>query len=133
MLIDVYETSASVDTLYQLLKERPALANISHREMPTWEQHKKFVGSRPYTAWYVIAGRGEFLGAVYLTKADEIGVFLFQKYQGRGHAKRAIRSLMALHPRGRYLANIAPGNEPSLDLFKRMGFTKSQETYEFHA
>lgn len=133
MLIDVYETPASIDTLYQLLKERPPLANISHRKMPTWEQHKKFVGSKPYTAWYLILDRNNFIGAVYLTKTDEIGIFLFEKNQGRGHARRAIRALMSAHPRDRYLANIAPGNDPSLGLFKKLGFTLIQETYEFHA
>ena len=133
MLINIYETPASIDILYQLLKERPPLASISHREMPTWEEHKRFVGSKPYAAWYLIVDRDDFVGAVYLTKADEIGIFVFEKYQGRGHARRAIRALMSAHPRDRYLANIAPGNDPSLNLFKKLGFTHIQETFEFSA
>lgn len=133
MLIDVYETPASIDILYQLLKERSPLANISHREMPTWEQHKRFVGSKPYAAWFLIADRDDFVGAVYLTKADEIGIFVFEKHQGKEHARLSIKALMKAHPRSRYLANIAPGNDPSLSLFKKLGFTHIQETYELHA
>ena len=134
ILRDVYEAprTASVDILYQLLKERPPAANISHRAMPTWDEHKRFVASRPYDAWYLIAYPDEVVGAVYLTPADEIGVFVFKKFQGRGHARQAIEALMKAHPRERYLANIAPGNDPSLNLFKKLGFIHIQETYEIH-
>ena len=43
-----------VTFLYELLAERDPVANISHREMPTFDQHRKFVDSRPYKAWYLI-------------------------------------------------------------------------------
>ncbi len=133
MLIDVYEAPASIDILYQLLKERPAVVSISHKTMPSWDEHLRFVGSKPYEAWYLIADRDDVVGSIYLTHDDEIGIFVFRKYQGQGHARRAIKALMAAHPRGRYLANIAPGNDPSLSLFKKLGFSHLQETYEFHA
>ena len=133
MLIDVYEVPPSIDALYQLLKERPPVANISHREMPTWEEHKRFVGSHPYEAWYLIADRDDVVGTVYLTRADEIGISIFEKYQGRGHARLAITALIKAHPRERYLANISPRNDSSLSLFKRLGFTHISETYEYHA
>lgn len=133
MLIDVYEAPASVDILYQLLKERPQEVNISHREMPTWEGHKKFIGSKPYEAWYLIVAPGSTVGTVYLTRADEIGISVFKEFQGQGHARRAIRALMSAHPRDRYLANIAPTNDASLGLFKELGFTHIQETYILHA
>ena len=133
MLIDVYEAPPSIDTLYQLLKERPPAANISHRGMPTWEEHKRFVGSRPYEAWYLVVDRDDVVGTVYMTRANEIGISLFKKYQGRGHARRAIEALMKAQPRARYLANIAPGNDASLSLFKKLGFTHIQETYALDA
>ena len=43
-LVDIYRggkiDQADVDFLYALLAERPPEANISHREMPTPEQHR---------------------------------------------------------------------------------------------
>lgn len=128
-LVDVYGTALSIKILYRLLKERPPAANISHLEMPTWEKHKRFVWSKPYDAWYLIVDQDDVVGAVYLTSADEIGVAVFKKYHGLGHAQWAIKALMKARPRDRYLANIAPGNDPSLSLFKKLGFTHIQEIY----
>ena len=33
--------------LYELLTQRRQAANISHKKMPTYEEHVKFVRSRP--------------------------------------------------------------------------------------
>lgn len=132
ILRDVYEAPGAVEILYQLLEERPPAANINHRGMPSLDEHTRFVASMPYDAWYLIADNYVVVGAVYLTLANEIGVFVFKKYHGMGHARRAIGALMKAHPRERYLANIAPGNEPSLNLFKKLGFIHIQETYEIH-
>jgi len=132
ILRDVYETPGAVDILYQLLEERPPAANINHRGMPSLDEHRRFVASQPYVAWYLIADQDEVVGAVYLTPADEIGVFVFKEYHGWGHARRAIGALVKAHPRERYLANIAPGNGPSLNLFKKFDFVHIQETYETH-
>ena len=40
--------------LYDLLLERDPKANISHKKMPTFTEHLKFVKSKPYSKWYVI-------------------------------------------------------------------------------
>lgn len=134
-LVSVYEVAADA-VLYQLLQERPASANISHKAIPSWEEHKRFLESHPYTAWYLVMKSEtslDVLGSIYLTRDNEIGIFLFKKHQGRGHARQAIRALMKLHPRERYLANIALGNESSLGLFKKLGFVHIQNTYSLES
>ena len=40
--------------LYELLSERNPNANISHKKLPTYKQHVKFVMSKPYFKWYII-------------------------------------------------------------------------------
>jgi RimJ/RimL family protein N-acetyltransferase len=129
-LVSAYEVTSN-SILYRLLEERPVSANISHQEMPTWKKHKQFVKSRPYSAWFLIMDGEEVLGSIYLTQQDEIGIFLFEKHQGNGHAGKAISMLMKLHPRKRYLANINPNNEGSIRMFKRLGFAHIQNTYLF--
>ena len=62
--------------LYDLLKERNPQANISHKKMPSYAQHIKFVNSRPYTKWYIIEKGNEMVGSVYLSKQNEIGIFI---------------------------------------------------------
>ena len=34
--------------LYELLSERDPVANISHKQMPTYDEHIRFVTSKPY-------------------------------------------------------------------------------------
>ena len=40
--------------LYELLKNKDPNSNISHKKMPTYDEHVKFVLSKPYTNWYII-------------------------------------------------------------------------------
>lgn len=130
-LADVYVSDAAPRVLYRLLEERTPEVNISHRAMPTWEQHCAFIASHPYDAWYLIETEtGEPAGAIYLTQASEIGIFLLRAHQGHGYGKRAVQELMKLHPRERYLANINPANESSIAFFHELGFHHIQNTYE---
>ena len=129
-LVDVYAVPDSPMLLYALLAEREPHVSISHRKMPTAEQHVEFMSSRPYAAWYLIEEANAFVGAVYLSRADEIGVSVFKKHQGHGYGPSAVRMLTQLHPRPRFLANINPRNEASIAMFARLGFTHIQDTYE---
>lgn len=138
-LIPISEHPDHKKILFDLLAERPSSAFISHKNMPTWEEHCAFVANHPYGVWYLIEGdeQGEVVGSVYMTKpprpsvaGNEIGIFIFQRFHGRGLATRAVKLLMEKHGSQRYLANIAPTNEASLELFKGLGFTLVQHTYE---
>jgi hypothetical protein len=40
--------------LFNLLKEGSTTENISHKKMPTYNEHKKFVKSKPYSRWYIV-------------------------------------------------------------------------------
>jgi RimJ/RimL family protein N-acetyltransferase len=129
-LVSVYSTKGAASVLYDLLKEREPHVNISHREMPTWEKHEAFVQSCPYLAWYLLRIGRDYVGSIYLTDADEIGVFLFHAHRGNGYAEKAIGELIRLHPRPRYLANVNPENARSIALFQKLGFSLLQQTYE---
>jgi hypothetical protein len=61
--------------LYDLLLQRNPDANISHKKMPTYEEHVNFVKSSPYSKWYIIEVDGKRAGTIYLTKQNEIGIF----------------------------------------------------------
>lgn len=104
-----------------LLREREPHENISHRTMPTWEQHCAYIRGRPHLAWYLIEDDGHDAGCVYLSRQREIGVGVLKAYRGQGLAKAAVRELMRLHP-GRFLANINPHNAASIEMFLRLGF-----------
>lgn len=144
-LVDVYQggkvSAGAIDFLYSLLAERPAESNISHREMPTIEQHRQFVHRRPYRAWLLIENEeGERVGSLYLTDRNEVGIFIKQEHQRKGYAEGAILEMLeqfeplpavpSVRP-GKFQAHVSPRNEPSRALFgKKLGGKLIQETYE---
>lgn len=132
-LVDVYETHNAELILYRLLRDRDPKINISHTEMPTFDEHVDFIESRPYAAWYLVQNEGANIGSVYLTRDDEIGVFIFKRHHGHGYGPKAVEQLMEYHPRDRYYANIAPMNQISKKVFQRLGFRKHQETFIYYA
>jgi RimJ/RimL family protein N-acetyltransferase len=131
-LIDVYSFNGPVVILflYQMLKSRDPTVNISHKEMPTRQEHLRFFDSRPYQAWYIIEHEDEWFGNIYLTHANEIGIHILPVYEGNGYGKWAVQELMRQHGPRRYLANISPLNLPSQKFFRALEFKICQFTYE---
>jgi RimJ/RimL family protein N-acetyltransferase len=126
-LIDVY-SSDSAGILYRLLEERTPEQSISHKSMPTRHEHENFIASKPYTAWYLIEVDGEIVGATYLSKQREIGIFIFEAQRGSGYGKKAVSLLMRAHP-GKFLANVGLQNGPSRTFFRKLGFDLLSLTY----
>ena len=45
--------------LFELLKERDPRTNISHKKMPSYDEHVNFILSNPYVIWYIIEYEGK--------------------------------------------------------------------------
>ena len=118
--------------LYKLLLERKQITFISHKKMPTYEEHVKFIESEPYSKWYIIQIDDKKIGSIYLTKENEIGIFLKEDIQRRGIGSNALNELININPGLRYLANINPKNDKSIEFFKKSGFKLIQYTYELN-
>ena len=121
-----------VQFLYNLLEERKPITYISHKKIPTYEEHVNFVKSSPYSKWYIVEVDGERAGSIYLTKQNEIGIFLNEGLQEKGIGSNALNVLISKNPGLRYLANINPENKKSIEFFKKIGFTLIQYTYELN-
>jgi len=139
-LQDVYSNLArNIPFLYHLLAERDiGMVSISHRVMPSPTAHREFVELRPYKDWwiiYIIVGNNRVpVGAVYLSKNDEIGIQIIKSHQRRGYGERAVRLMMQMHPETlRFLANVNPRNGASLELFRKLGFARLQLTLKYNA
>lgn len=124
-------TISDVDFLYELLMQRDPNTNISHKKIPTFLQHKKFVESNPYSYWYMIFSKNVKIGTIYLTNINEIGLHIKKEFQNLLIEKIILNKLFQKHPRSRYLVNINPKNKKSIEFFKKNGFKILQHTYEF--
>ena len=116
--------------LYELLKEREPSTNISHRKIPTYNEHMNFVLSKPYSKWYIIYYGKNKVGSIYLSKQNEVGIFIKKAFFMKGIGTEALKLLMEFNPRERFLANINPKNKKSIEFFKKNRFNILQHTYE---
>ena len=116
--------------LYEMLKDRDPIVNISHKSMPSYENHVKFVMSKPYSKWYIIKYNGQKVGSVYLSKQNEVGLFIKKECQKLGLGNKALQNLIKLNPRDRFLANCNPKNLKSKKFFEKNNFKLIQHTYE---
>jgi len=115
--------------LFDLLKQREEIVNISHKSLPTWEEHVEFIKNNTYQSWDIIWVDDVRIGNIYLSDRDEIGIFLDKKSQSNGYGSIAINEFMKKNGKKRYLANINPTNYKSIQFFGKHGFIHIQNTY----
>jgi len=123
-------TNSDIEFLFDLLKERDPSTNISHKKMPTYDEHVKFVKSKPYSKWYIIFKSKQKVGSIYLSKNNEVGIFIFKKFQGKNIGDFALNDLIKKNPRKLFLANVNPKNKKSIQFFKNNKFKLIQYTFE---
>lgn len=140
-LVDVYTAPLGCGILYVHLQERlkePG-TNISHKAMPTYEEHTAFFNRRPYEGWYFIEENpGDLRGVCYMTRNNELGIHINRNHRGKGFAKQALKMLMEMHPPlpaipgirpGTHIARINPANTASKALFESLGFPCIEHTH----
>lgn len=138
--VKVKDVPEAPQILWDLLAERTPEQSISHKQMPTAEEHLAFVSKPPYRCWYLIADGKDYVGSAYLTRKNEIGISIFKAHQGKGYGSWAIKQMVArwknaLESRAgvapnAFIANINPANEISAGFFKKNGFRLVSHTYQ---
>ena len=113
-------TKTDVRFLYNQLKERDPKINISHKRMPSYSEHTRFVLSKPYSKWYIIYYKNRKVGNVYLSKMNEIGIFILKTIKVKGLGSLVLEQVLKKNPKTRYLANVNPNNIKSAEFFKKM-------------
>ena len=123
-------TNADIEFLFDLLKKRDPISNISHKKMPSYSQHIKFIKSKPYSKWYIILKENEKIGSIYLSKNNEIGLSILESKRTKNIQNLALNELIKKNPRKRILANINPKNKNLISFFKKNDFKLIQYTFE---
>ena len=121
---------SDISFLFELLKKREEYENISHKIIPLFKNHKKFVNSKPYFKWYIIFDKFKKIGSIYLTNQNEIGIhFICDKNYDHFYLE-SLKIIMKKHPRNRFLININPKNKKLKQIIKISKFKLIQHTYE---
>ena len=117
--------------LYKLLKERNPKENISHKEMPSYKEHIKFLKSKPYKKWYIIEKNRKKIGSIYFSKQNEIGVHFLSKMSNESILQTAIQEVIKKNPGEKYFINLSPRNNDQISFLKKSGFSLAQHTFEY--
>ncbi len=99
-------------------------------KMATWEKHVQYLDAKPYPYFYIIMDGDKMIGNIYLSKLDEVGIFVKKEHKGSGAGSEALKLLLVNHKGKRILANINPENYRSIDFFTGKGFKHIQNTYQ---
>ena len=128
-------TCEQIDVLYSLLLERSG--GISHRNIPSETEHKKFVLNSPYRGWFLVRRDCGYCGAFYLKEDNSIGVNLVNKYdvtdvaniikfiETRFSPLEELKSVRAPH----FHINVSATDKKLCDTLETLGKSKLQVTY----
>lgn len=124
-------TKNDYEFLYVLMLERTKNVNIEHNTTPTFSEHVKFIKTKPYYRWLMIMYDDNKVGTIYLTKKNEIGIFIKKMYSGKRIGQKAMKLLMDKYPKSYYLANVNPKNKNSISFFKKNGFKPLKVVFRY--
>lgn len=73
----VIPSPEQIDELFSLLCER--VHRISHEDLD-YNEHRGFVYSHPYRGWFLVQFEGKYIGSLYITKENTIGINVTERY-----------------------------------------------------
>jgi|AntAceMinimDraft_12_1070368.scaffolds.fasta_scaffold04988_7 hypothetical protein len=121
-----------IDILFSMLSDRKH--RISHVSMPCYEDHKDFVINHPYRFWFLVKEDINFIGSVYVTNQNTIGIninddklrrsmrFIIDKIKSEFEPLPAIKSIRA----GHFSINTSPSNANFISALEAYGCRVSQ-------
>ena len=136
-LIEVIPSNENhIKYLFNMLEKKKF--NISHKKLPNFENHREFVKKHPYRKWYLLKFRSEFIGSVYLTNTNIIGLNLLSNETKDYVAviKLIVKSHKPLAPINSernefFLVNSNPKNYNLINALKFLKMDHIQNTYAY--
>ena len=120
--------------LYVLLSKRKY--NISHKKLPSFLEHKKFVINSPYRVWYLIKNVNSFIGSTYISKENIIAINAFEI--DNDHYVKILKTLLNNHEplkpiksvrNSNFIINVNPNNKVLLECMNRIGMEQIQTSF----
>ena len=137
-LEEIVPTKNQEVILFNLLAERKY--NISHKKMPTFDEHLDFVRNRPYRGWWLIQDLNDsskILGSVYLNDDNSLGlnIDLEQVSFSASFFTQKLKSF--IKPKdyqpskiyGDFFYNVSPFNKVLIDWLRDSGYFESQRSF----
>ena len=129
-----FDKKKHVEALYTLMSKRKN--SISHSQIPSEVEHKRFCLAHPYRAWYLIIQNLKFIGAFYITSQNTIGINIIEEteYHHKAVFEFILKTFDPLPPVPSIVSkyfhcNISPSDTHLIDVLKNLNGELSQITY----
>ena len=131
----VTNTSDQIENLYQLLMDRNF--SISHKNLPSYSDHEKFVKSAPYRFWYLVGYSDKLVGSFYLKWDNSIGINLNETDKNLvnkiiSYVKASLQPMPevpSFTPNYFYL-NVSANNQNLIDIIEELGEERLRVSYK---
>ena len=134
-LENIIPTSEQIAILYELLESREF--NISHKSMPSMDQHDSFVRNHPYRGWWLIydfLNKSNVIGSVYVNFDNSVGVHLKMdkiEFTAENFLETLKKEINPLPPEsskryGDFFFNVSPKNNDLINWLSDCGYRVSQ-------
>ena len=77
---EIVGTECQILELYRLFKQRSKVTKISANSELEYNKHVEFVENHPYRYWFLIRHNEVYIGTVYLTDLNSMGLSVEDKY-----------------------------------------------------
>jgi pseudaminic acid synthase len=137
-LIKIKPTTSQIKILYNLLNNRSK--NISHKKMPSYSSHSKFVKNNPYRAWWILQdsnNENNILGLAYINYDNSVGLHInfsgisFSASYFINKVKKNLKTLKAQKSKifKDYYFNVSPKNVELIDWLAESGYKENQRSF----
>ena len=133
-LIEITSSENHISETYRLLKLRTS--SISHKQQPTFKEHKKFVINHPYRFWFLVKTSEEYIGSVYFKHDNSIGLNITDNFRDltKEVLQKVVHSFEPLPPsksmrNSRFIINVALEDISLADTIKEFGGLEIQRTF----
>ena len=134
--VPVKKIDKHINALYKILKNRKF--NISNNSLPSFSEHKLFVINNPYRSWYLIEVDKLFVGSIYLSEDNFIGLHVIdqdgsiikQSIEWVLKNKKPLPEIKSVRVSNFHI-NLPPNNRIFTKIIKSMGATSIQSTFLF--
>ncbi len=131
----VIPTLTQIKILYNQLKNRSH--SISHRSIPNFEQHTKFVQNHPYRKWIILKDSDIAIGNIYIQYDNSLGLNIDSSVsneqlliilKGIYKSNSPLPAVPSVRF-GEFFLNIATENKILQNKLSNLGFFEIQRTF----
>ena len=124
------------ELLFEFFQKRSKKYHISGKKGLKYDEHKKFVEKHPYRHWFLVEFNGRYVGTLYVSYLNSIGVFLIDEVidllpKVIQFIKKNYRPLSEIPSKRQkeFTINISPENTRFIDILNSEGFKLKQKTF----